>query len=93
MTDDTFGPMNESEARQFAEKLGTLSGSLNAKERWFLSEILARGVEAGSIDSEVSGYAALGATVYYPAGMGTTFGATSVGTAEASYMKMKPPGS
>src|SRR5947209_2027783 len=87
MTEESFGPLTEDEAQDFAAKLGQLSGNLSAKERWFLSEVLARGVENGRIESEVQGYG-VGTNVFYPTGMGSGFGAQTTQTSTAGYMKI-----
>ncbi len=90
MTDESFGPMSDDEARQFASKLGELSAGLTAKERWFLSEVLARGVESGRVDSEVEGYSP-GSTIFFPAGMGPTYSVSTLPTNAAHLMKIKAP--
>ncbi len=90
MADESFGPMTDAEAQQFAAKLGQLSAGLTPKERWFLSEVLARGVEGGPIDSEVEGYT-VGGTVFFPTGMGSTFGVSTVQTSKAMYHKFDGP--
>ena len=95
MTEENYGPMTDDEARQFAEKLSGLSSGLSSKERWFLSEALARGVQSGRVENEVSGYGGLlGNNVFFPNGMGAQFGVTTSSPSTppiAGYMKIDAP--